>query len=229
MMGLSGLSTTESPIVLLRHDGVGAGPLGAAVAEALREAGSRCADVVASSQGATHAALLAELRDRAACLGAPAGVLIDPGAGRFSRAEEDSAAGYGELAREPLAFAFAGLRAARDLLEPEGGAIVLLTSTASWTGLPYAAATSVLHAGVENLVKSLAVEWAAFGIRLVGVAAGAINVEGAEDHPMAGEAPLGRGHASDLAAAVRFLVSPSARFITGATLVVDGGLSCRTL
>ena len=229
MMGLSGLSTTESPILLLRHDGAGAGPLGAAMAEALRGGGSRCADVVASLAGATHASLLNALKEAAADMATPAGVLIDPGAGRFHRAEQADDAGYRELARDPLAFAFSGLRAARDLLEPSGGAIVLLTSTASWTGLPYAAATSVLHAGVENLVKTLAVEWAAFGIRVAGVAAGAVDVEGAEDHPMAGEAPLGHGSPADLAAAVRFLVSPAARFITGATLVVDGGLSCRTL
>jgi len=229
MMGVSGVSTSESPVLLLRHDGAGAGPLGATLAEALTQKGSRCAEVVVSGGDPSRGSLLADLECAAADIGGAAAVVIDPGTGKFAPAAGEDVERYRELAREPLAFVFAALQAGRDLLEPTGGTLLLLTSTASWTGLPYASATSVLHAGVENLVKTLAVEWASFGLRVVGVAAGALDLGDGEEHPMAGVAPLGRGDAGDIAAAVRFLISPGARFITGATLVVDGGLSCRTL
>lgn len=107
---------------------------------------------------------------------------------------------------------------------PRGGAIVAVTSvnaTLAAPGLPsYAAAKS----GVEGLVRQLALEYGPQGIRANAVVPGMI---GNADLPAATEGyPLLRvGTPHDVAAAVGYLASHEAGFVTGVTLPVDGGLS----
>jgi NAD(P)-dependent dehydrogenase (short-subunit alcohol dehydrogenase family) len=113
-------------------------------------------------------------------------------------------------------------RALREL--PPGGSIVAVTSvnaTLAAPGLPvYAAA----KAGVEGLIRQLALEYGPRGIRANAVAPAMI---GNADLPMVAEGyPLRRvGEPADVAAAVCFLASDAAAFITGCVLPVDGGLS----
>lgn len=118
-----------------------------------------------------------------------------------------------------------------------GGAIVCLSSIAGacvgWGDhVPYSAA----KAGITGLVKGLAVELAPAGIRVNGVAPGLIrtaqslSVEhsvGAEGlAAMTPRVPLGRiGAPDDVADVALFLVSEGSRYVTGQTLVVDGGLT----
>ncbi|MER9169192.1 SDR family oxidoreductase [Mesorhizobium australicum] len=94
----------------------------------------------------------------------------------------------------------------------------------------------VAKAGVEALTRSLAIEGAPFGIRANCVSPGWIGTELDEKVPASStnssgewEVPPGvfnrMGTPSEIAAAVAFLASEEASFITGQTLVVDGGLS----
>ncbi|PSK92937.1 NAD(P)-dependent dehydrogenase (short-subunit alcohol dehydrogenase family) [Murinocardiopsis flavida] len=122
-----------------------------------------------------------------------------------------------------LGSAFATCRAALPLL-PRGAAITMVGSvnaTLAAPGLPgYAAAKG----GVEALTRQLALEYGPRGIRVNAVAPGLI---GGGDLPNAHEGyPLGRtGTPEEVAAAVVFLSSAAASFITGTVLPIDGGLS----
>ncbi len=99
-------------------------------------------------------------------------------------------------------------------------------------GFPGMAHTGAARAGVENLTKTLAVEWAMHGVRVNAVAPGVIKTTGTDKY---GDAlleharkatPLRRlGHPAEVAHAVVYLASPQADFITGQTLVIDGGMS----
>jgi NAD(P)-dependent dehydrogenase (short-subunit alcohol dehydrogenase family) len=114
-----------------------------------------------------------------------------------------------------------------------GGAIVNISSTATLHG--NWGLYGVAKAGVEALTRSLAVEGAPFGIRANCVSPGWIATT-LESEPALGtdssgewETPPGvfnrMGTPNEIAAAVAFLASAEASFITGQTLVVDGGLS----
>jgi len=109
-----------------------------------------------------------------------------------------------------------------------GGSVVTVGSINGSTGLsgyPYSSA----KAGLEILTKSLAVRYGEKGIRFNLVSPGTVrtrNWEGREDDlvRLAQQYPIGRvGEPSDIAAAVTFLASDDAAWITGANLPVDGG------
>jgi len=119
--------------------------------------------------------------------------------------------------------AFHVLRAALPIL-PRGGAVVAVSSinaTLAAPGVPaYAAAKSAL----EGLVRQTALEYGPSGVRVNAVAPGMIGNASLPD--VAEGYPLRRvGDPEDVAAAVLFLASPRAAFITGVVLPVDGGLS----
>ncbi len=114
------------------------------------------------------------------------------------------------------------------------GAIVNILATQSWTGGPGMAPAAAAKAAVGNLTKTLAVEWAPQGVRVNAVAPGLFPHEDMREDLKAlrtsGEdvdarrQPAGRtGRRHELAWAATYLCSPYASFITGATLVVDGG------
>ncbi|HET7503794.1 MAG TPA: SDR family oxidoreductase [Kofleriaceae bacterium] len=99
-----------------------------------------------------------------------------------------------------------------------------------YRGFPGMAHTGAARAGVENLTMSLAVEWAQFGILVNAVAPGIIRSSGTLQYPPqllergVQQTPLKRaGTCEEVAAAITFLASPAAQFITGATLRIDGG------
>ncbi len=99
-------------------------------------------------------------------------------------------------------------------------------------GFPGMAHTGAARAGVENLTKSLAQEWAGFGIRINAVAPGTIDTSGLDNYPPFMQAFFRKsenknlmkrfGKAEDVANAVLFLASPLASYISGVTLAVDG-------
>ena len=115
-----------------------------------------------------------------------------------------------------------------------GSAIINIASVAALAsgGLPQAA-YSASKAGVIGLTRDLAVQWTGRkGIRVVALAPGYFPSEMTEQFPdgyiesQLPRVPAGRpGDPEELAAAVVFLASPAAGYITGTTLVVDGGLT----
>jgi len=115
----------------------------------------------------------------------------------------------------------------------EPAAICNILATQSFTGGPGMAHTAAAKAGVGNLTKTLAVEWAPFGVRVNALAPGlfphedmradlqALRTEG--DDADARRSPAGRlGRLHELGWAATWLCSPYAAFVTGHTLVVDG-------
>jgi len=125
------------------------------------------------------------------------------------------------------------------MIRSGGGAIVHDASLMSSLALPGAAAYCASKAGLVGLTKAMALDLAPYGIRVNAVRPGSIDTplmwsgveqdEYAEVRRIAEEAqPIGRlGQPEDVAKAVLFLVSDAALFITGAELVVDGGLGSR--
>ncbi len=120
-----------------------------------------------------------------------------------------------------LGTAFAVGRAALPLL-PSGGAVVAVSSVNAFLAAPGVPAYAAAKAGLEGLIRQLALEYGPRGIRVNAVAPGLI---GGEDIPDAAAGyPLGRtGRPEEVAEAVLFLAG--AGFVTGAVLPVDGGLS----
>ena len=128
------------------------------------------------------------------------------------------------------------------MLQRRSGAIVNVSSVAAirYTGYPYVAYYAA-KAAVNNFTMGLALQYAKDGIRVIAVMPGLMNtplifqqISGqygdAEEMLKARDAacPMGRmGTAWDVAKAALFLASDQAEYITGVSLPVDGGLSCR--
>jgi len=116
-----------------------------------------------------------------------------------------------------------------------GGSILNIIASYAWTGNPMTAHSAAAKAGVWNLARSLAVEWAPLGIRVNCIAPGPLDSEGAAERlfptpeirdKMLADIP-GRRFTTleDVVASALFLLSDDAGNITGETLTVDGGQS----
>ena len=118
--------------------------------------------------------------------------------------------------------------------QKRGGNILLVTSVNAYHPLPTQSFYSSLKAGLEALCKALAYEFYPYGIRFNCVAPGATLTGMSKDMTeedfsnLNQTVPLGRiGYPEDMAKAVSFMVSEDASYITGASLIVDGGLCLR--
>ncbi len=116
--------------------------------------------------------------------------------------------------------------------KPQQEGIIVNIIANIYRGFPGMAHTGAARAGVENLTKTLAVEWGEHNVRVNCVAPGIIESSGLDNYPppiqaMFSEAkkaiPAGRfGTVEDVANTVCFLASPLATYISGTTLYVDG-------
>lgn len=116
------------------------------------------------------------------------------------------------------------------MIEGGGGSIVTISSALAFSGRVNGAHYAASKAGVVSLTKSLALEWGPHAIRVNSVAPGIIDTPLArrvpEEQLMAytSRTPLGRiGTTEDVAHVVRFLLSAQAGYVTGQTIVVNGG------
>ena len=116
------------------------------------------------------------------------------------------------------------------LLEGGGGSIVNVTSIHEHVPRPGLSLYASAKAALGMLTRSLALELAP-EIRVNAVAPGAIVTErNVEAWDLASEIPVGRpGEASEVAGVVSFLLSPDASYVTGASLIVDGGAVLQVL
>ncbi|WP_313081494.1 SDR family oxidoreductase [Pulveribacter sp.] len=112
-----------------------------------------------------------------------------------------------------------------------GGAIVNVVAD-MWGSMPGMGHSGAARAGMVSFTETAAVEWARAGVRVNAVAPGYIASSGMDNYPpqaaellraMPRTVPLGRmGTEAEISAAIAFLLSPAAAFISGATLRVDG-------
>lgn len=119
----------------------------------------------------------------------------------------------------------------RGMLKARRGRIISIASVAGLTGNPGQANYSAAKAGIIGFSRSLAREVGSRGVTVNVVAPGFIDTDmtraltEAQRRELAGQIPLGRlGSVEDVAAAVLFLASPQACWITGETLNVNGGM-----
>jgi NAD(P)-dependent dehydrogenase (short-subunit alcohol dehydrogenase family) len=116
----------------------------------------------------------------------------------------------------------------------EGGCIVHIGSTHGQVGFKGASAYGIAKAGVGHLAKMLSIEWAQYNIRVNTVAPGSTMTESrapsfsdpVRKEELLSRIPLHRfGLPEEIASAVKYLASQEASYITGQTLMMDGGLT----
>jgi len=159
--------------------------------------------------------------------------LVNNAGGQFSSPlEKISAKGWDAVVRTNLSGGFLMAREAyTQWMKQNGGAIVNMIAD-MWAGMPNMGHSGAARAGMLNLTETAALEWAP--VRVNAVAPGWIASSGLDHYPpqmrehiraLPDKVPLRRlGTESEISAAIVYLLSPAAAFITGSYIRIDGGV-----
>jgi len=163
-------------------------------------------------------------------------ILLNNAAGNFISPTEDlSPNGFKTVVDIVLNGTFNCTQAAGKVMrENDGGVILNIVTTYAWTGSGYVVPSACAKAGVLAMTRSLAVEWAKYGIRTVAIAPGPFPTKGAWSRlappglgiqkKMINRVPLKRvGEHEELANLASYLVSDQAGYINGEVVTIDGG------
>jgi 3-oxoacyl-[acyl-carrier protein] reductase len=200
------------------------------VAERISARGHRVETVITDVGVATDAQRMVEKTVRA--FGWVDGLVTSAGIARLKPSVDVTTEEFEEVLRVNLTGSFLCAQSvARELMRTgTNGSIVTVTSALAFKGQEGRAAYTAGKAGVVALTKTLALEWGTHGIRVNCVAPGVTETpilgDLTVDHlrAYAMRAPLGRiGQPDDVGRVVRFLLSEEAGYVTGQTIVVDGG------
>ncbi|HJW51529.1 MAG TPA: SDR family oxidoreductase [Burkholderiaceae bacterium] len=192
--------------------------------------------------GATVSAVAADVRDFAALEAAmakskealgPIQVLVAGAAGNFPvNAEKLSPNGFKTVIDIDLLGAFNSSRAAFDQLKETRGTVLFISAGMAYMPHAYQVHVGAAKAGIDMMMKNLAIEWGRYGIRSNSIVPGPI--EGTEGmkrlaspeqlDALTNSIPLRRmGTVDDIGQTAAFLASPLASYITGCVVVCDGG------
>ena len=228
----------------------GTSGIGAAIADAFAQLGAvvtvtgatrdECDAALAAQNFRCRDAIAVDVREEAAVAALVAAlprldVLVNC-AGIIRRVEEHDVAVFAEVLAINLTGTMRCCTLARDKLKAARGAIVNTASVLSFFGGGLVPGYSASKGGVAQLTKSLAIAYAADGIRVNAIAPGwvatpltqALQSDPQRNAAIIARTPLARWAApADIAGAAVFLCSPAARFITGTIMPVDGGYMVR--
>lgn len=168
--------------------------------------------------------------------GAVHGLVNNAGGQFLSPAEGISRKGFTAVVETNLTGTFLMCREAFNQYMAEHGGVIVNMLMENWRGFPGMAHSAAARAGVENLTKTLAVEWARSGVRVNAIAPGLIESSGLDKYPeivrqtlipqVIQDIPFKRmGTESEVAAVITFLLSPAAAYISGETIKIDGASS----
>ena len=161
--------------------------------------------------------------------------LVNNAAGNFVSPTKDvSPRGFDAVANIVLHGTFYVTQAVgrRWIAEGRKGSVISIVTTWVWTGAPYVVPSASSKAGVEVMMKSLAVEWGRHGIRLNAIAPGVFPTEGANARlspkerwtDQTAQNPMDRyGRMEELQNLAAFLMADGVEWLSGQTIAIDGG------
>lgn len=237
------METDKIVIVTGASQGIGRGIVEAFIAEGYRvilaDINETEAKVVAESLGERAMAIFCDVSNEISIqnlfskvkevFGRVDIVVNNAGVFPFVKLNDMSTEDFNKVISVNLTGAFLVAKEAAKIM-PEGGRIINISSIAASVSFRGLAHYSASKAGLDGLTRGLALELAPMNITVNGVAPGAIDTPGAREgthsaeSPVSPTIPLGRqGTPADIAGIVTFLASERAGYITGQTIVVDGG------